>query len=131
MRKLCALCAVLLLLALTGCGSNVRNVVRTIEDPGKYTEEEINAAMDLAIAKFDSMKIDATLLTISYNGSEIAWYEATWVDTYDTEDIMVLTSTFTTGEDSGSFNPNDYYTGWGWVFVKEEGSWVLKTSGYG
>lgn len=131
MRKLYALCSVVLLLTLAGCGSNVKNVVRTMEDPGKYTEEEINAAMDIAIAEFDSFEGDITLLSISYNGAEIANEEAAWVETYGTEDIMVLTSSFLTGKDSGSFNPNEYYTGWGWIFVKENDVWVLKGSGYG
>lgn len=71
------------------------------------------------------------------------WYDedisisaaAEWAKQYEADESIILVSNFNVNSSGGdgSFNPDDTYTNWQWILVRQEGSsrWILKTWGYG
>ena len=127
------LLALCMLLLLSGCfGSNTRLLQRHIDPSQRFTEAEIQAAMDLAVAQFKKGFDGCTLLTMEYDESAQGKAAAGWAEDYGADEAIILTSTFTTNGDVACFNPWDIYTGWQWILTRDDGGrWELRTWGYG
>lgn len=63
-----ALMVWVVLCLLSGCGGNVRNVERLYAPSSLYSQEEIDAAMDVAIRYFKKEFSGCTLTQIQYPG---------------------------------------------------------------
>lgn len=124
----------ILISLLTGCAKgDVSQVEKLISTSAAYTQAEIESAMEVAISYFRQEFEGCTLTQIRYEeGREAAAEE--WAKTYGAEEGIVLLSSFdvdTSGGD-GSLNPNSTYHNWQWILVRSaDGSWELKTWGYG
>ncbi len=137
MRKYVVLCLVLLLaLSMVGCGKgSVNNVEITDWKPSEiYSDEDIQRAITVVKDYFRSEFDGCTLTSINYPGDNFADEFNEWAEQYETDDAIVLYSSFdvdASGGD-GSLNPNSTYSNWKWVLVRSEnGSWEHKTHGYG
>lgn len=105
------------------------NVEIKIGDTNRFTENDINEAIECVIDYFPDFK-DCELLTIEYDEK---WSDD-FSSQYDNANTIVLKSSYHVFESSRetSFN-NDYtYTEWGWVVVRADtkSKWELKDWGY-
>lgn len=97
-----------------------------------YTDNEIQAAIDVAIRYFQGRFEGCTLNEITYIGdSELEKYYK-YADN-DGEDVIVLVSSFDVayfGAES-TFNPGSTYNNWNWILVRENGGeWKHVDHGY-
>lgn len=115
-------------------GGNVREAVILPAGSDIYTEADIDAAMDVTLRCFKKGFDGCTLKELRYAGDEAAGQFAEWEEQYQTDEAIVLLSTFdvdASGGD-GSLNPNYTYKNWGWVLGRNAGGkWELLTCGYG
>ncbi len=125
----------LLLSSLIGC-QKVGNITSVNLDPGSsvsYTQEEIKAAMNTVTAYFQQNFSGCTLTKLWYAENQVLAAEAEWASQYRAEQAIVLLSDFTTDAQGGdgSLNPNQTYTNWQWILVRNNGeNWQLKDWGY-
>ena len=134
MKKLmCLVC--LFALLFTGCrGGDVSQVQMVTGQSEIFTQQEIEAAMEVAMDYFRREFDGCTMTQIEYNEDKSAGAAAEWARQYGAEEGIVLYSSFyvdASGGD-GSLNPNSTYTKWQWVLTRDAGGeWVLRTWGYG
>ena len=127
-----ALLVWVVLCLLSGCGGNVRNVERLYAPSSLYSQEEIDAAMDVAIRYFKKEFSGCTLTQIQYPGDDAEAF-AHWADQCEKDQAIILTSSFTVDASGGdgSLNPNSPYTGWNWILVRDgAGRWEHADHGY-
>lgn len=121
------------LILLVNKGGDISNVNRTVTASKVYSEQEINDAMDIVVECFQSDFEGCTLIDLWYEDSKSVPASDEWAQQYDSDESIVLLSNFdvdSSGGD-GSLNPNDTYTNWQWILVRNKGSeWELKTWGY-
>ena len=127
-------CVCLLLLNISRfVGGDVSNVKKEILGPSsKYSEKDINRAMDKVITVFD----------LEYYGCKMTriWFDPEFSDpylgdeSYSNQEVIVILSSFDTGPKAPSgFNTNDSYVRWSWILVRTSsmGSWKLVDWGQG
>lgn len=130
--------ALMMVLALTGCGKKPRSVKLVEPEPSTlYSQEEIYDAMDFVIRRFQEDDFrDMTLLSVSYAGDERSLREkACYVDDYQVSDadqvIVLLSSFYVSRSHVGPMNPGQLYTNYGWILGRSEGGdWEVITAGY-
>lgn len=125
---------ILLLLILTACGGNVDNVNVIHVDSQIYTQAEINAAIDVVLSYFRANFDGCTLTQLCYAGDEAEDAFDQWANQYNSDQAIILVSSFDVGSSGGdgSLNPNSTYTEWQWILVRDEGgNWRHATHGYG
>lgn len=122
-------------LTLSKKENNKENVKILIGDSQIFSKEEINDAVNVVLENFN---FPASLNEILYDEerslSDIKWY----VDNYNTDEIIVLFSNFTTYSStdtvffmSGLLMQNDKYTDYSWILVcSNDESWKLITQEY-
>ena len=118
---------------LVGCGGNVKNVEIAEYDSEIYSHEEIDDAMEAAMAYFKKEFSGCTLRELKYIGDEqLSGYEEFALRIH-ARDVIVLVSTFevdSSGGD-GSLNPNSTYTNWKWILgLGADGRWQHIDHGY-
>lgn len=134
MKKIHILAAVLLCMALlfSGCGGNVRGAERVIGDSELYSPGEIRMAMEKAVALFDRNFDGCTLTEIVYDEAFSRARSEGWAEQYGADEAIVLYSSFRTGSQTQSLEPNSSYEKYQWILTRNRGSgWVLRTWGYG
>ena len=134
MKKLIALMmALLCVMSLVGCGGNAKNVKITEYTSEKYSNDEIEDAIDVAIDYFTKEFEGCTLTEITYLGDDENddWQE--FADRNNATDVIVLVSSFDVDASggNGSLNPNSTYTNWKWILVRTDGGkWKHVDHGY-
>lgn len=116
------------------------HVAVNIEKSDKFSEEEINDAINCVKKKFKDF--DGCNLTKLWYDEEksnrfIGGYLENGkgsVNGAKAEDVIVLLSDFevdSSGGD-GSLNPNSTYTGWNWILIRDSktGNWKVDDWGY-
>lgn len=104
------------------------------EDPIKsdiHTQEEYQEAVWAALDEFEGFE-GCTMSSIEYAGDEAAKAEAEYRKC-DPKDVIVLTSTFKTGdqEEVGPLEPNTTYSDYKWIIIRDEsGKWIHEDHGY-
>lgn len=128
-RILILFLAGLLLLSLCGCG-NILFVKKEAVPSEIYTEKEIRAAEKVAISYFFKEFDSCSLISIRYAGDEKQKESAA---RYGADEVIVLLSDFYSGSGGdGSLSPNDLYTDWQWILVRNKGGkWRHADHGYG
>lgn len=136
MKKRIGALALLLVLLLTfaACGKTAGSgYTVVVPSDAHYSEQDIRAAMRVAVRHFEKEFDGCTLLSICYDESKVKDAEPEWAAQYDADEAIVLLSSFHvdgSGGD-GSLNANSDYTDWQWILVRNGGgSWQLKTWGY-
>jgi len=133
---ICAVCVILgvaAVLVLTGNRGNISNVNRVVGYSALYDENE---AFDVIEKKFSKDFEGCTLTELRYD-EDVENRFAEEIEKYHKEnnqELIVVLSTFDTGEKGGDggFNPNDTYTNWQWHLVKtaDKKSWDIINWGY-
>ena len=89
-------------------------------------------AMEKVIVVFDREFDGCSLMEIVYDESFSSRRGAAWAEQYGADEAIVLYSSFRTGSDTDSLNPNSVYEKYQWILTRNTGSgWVLRTWGYG
>lgn len=108
--------------------------IRTIGSSTMYTEDEINAVMDIVERHFDAKFEGCHLAELIYDEEESNLYCEDWARQYKADRAIVLLSSFDvdpSGADVG-LNPNSTYVDWQWILTQKDGEgWILQTWGYG
>ena len=130
-RLLVIIVLIVLCAILTACSNrgNTENVVTDIGSSEKFSDNEINTAMECVIKKFKD-----------FEGCELTklWYDEdhsdSWIEEYAPGSAIVLLSEFEVKEKGGdgSLNPNSTYENWSWILTRESetSSWQVKDWGY-
>ena len=133
-KKLCLLMLLLCAVLWAACGKGaVDEVRRATSSSTYYTQEEISAAMDLAVASFAENFAGCALTDLWYDEEYSAAQAGEWSAQYQADQAIVLLSNFDVGPEGGdgSLAPDSTYERWSWVLVRDEGEpWQLKTWGY-
>jgi len=136
---------IILCLHMVACNNHGRTNNAEI-DPGrsvKFSEEEINSAIDAVLAKF-----------VDFPGCDLIrlWYDEERSDKFieldlstsggntikssgaEPENIIIMFSDFKTSKSSASdgFNPDSNYTDWNWILIRDSktGKWKVADWGY-
>ena len=96
-----------------------------------YTEEEIQAAMDVVTAKFNKDFTGCELLRLEYiEGKYLSDYEH-YAKRCAVDRVIVLESDFYAGPDaSSSLNQDHTYHNWKWILIDDGSGWTVWTNGY-
>ena len=134
MKKLySAILCILLVLCLSACGGEISEATTHIVDSDMYSQEDIASAIDVIKKEFKSSWKGCTLKEIYYAGDDSSIAYQDWAERNDTDEVIVLLSSFdvdSSGGD-GSLNPNSTYNGWNWILVRENGGkWQHVDHGY-
>ena len=99
-----------------------------------YTQEDIDAAIDVTLDFFRQNFTGCTLTELGYAGDAMNRQEAAFLNQYGGDELIVLLSSFdvdASGGD-GSLNPNETYSNWNWILVRDSGGqWRHADHGYG
>ena len=98
-----------------------------------YTQNDIDAAIDVIKKDFSRSWKGCTLTEISYAGDDVSREHQDWADRNNADEVLVLTSTFDVDESgaSPSLNPGQTYTRWMWILVRTNGgTWQHVDHGY-
>lgn len=131
-----------IVISTTNQGGITDNVVVNIGESSKFTEEEINKAVDCVKKNFDSGYTGCTLTKIWYDeeksNSSIEGYLQYGngsVNGVNPENVIILLSNFDV-DDSGyspGLNPNSTYTNYNWILIRDikRSKWRFDDCGYG
>ena len=120
-------------LILSSCAGSVRGAVILPAESQIYSDEDIAAAVGVIMDLFRSGWSGCTLKEIGYAGDERTAAYRDWALRNDADEVIVLLSSFHVGPTGGdgSLNPNDTYTGWMWILVRQNGGeWRHVDHGY-
>lgn len=126
------LCAIMVF-SLTACGGNISNVVILEWESEVYTENDIESAIEVATDYFKKEFSGCTLTSITYAGDERTSDHVDWATRNNTDEVIVLISSFDVDETGGdgSLNPNSTYDNWMWILVRTNGGrWKHVDHGY-
>ena len=98
----------------------------------KYSKEELEDALEVALNYFKTHFNGCVLKEISYVGDEKNKDYIDFATRNGVEDVIVFTSNFDVGflGGDGSLNRGDTYTNFNWIIVKKDGTWVHVGHGY-
>lgn len=130
--------AVLLCLAmaagLCACGASGSEAMTREVSSELYTQEEIQAAINVITKEFQRNWKGCTLLEIYYAGDDVTAAHEEFAEQYKADEVIVLRSSFevdATGGANGSLNPNSVYERWNWILVRTNGGrWKHVDHGY-
>ncbi|MCC8357619.1 MAG: hypothetical protein LJU34_07275 [Oscillospiraceae bacterium] len=115
-------------------GGDVSQVSTSFTVTDNHSAIDIEAAMRVVKRYFRAGFTGCTLTELCYEGESMAEKEALYAAQYNSQDAIVLLSTFQTEAAGGDGNlePNAVYSNYQWLLVKNPlGQWTLKTWGYG
>lgn len=135
-------CLIIAFLPLTSCkqAGNISNVAVTVGQSAKFSQEEINAAIDCVKKKFKDFE-GCKLTTLWYEEEKSNSFAEGYlkngrgsVNGAKAENVIVLLSNFdvdSSGGD-GSLNPNSTYSNWNWILIRNSktDSWQVDDWGY-
>lgn len=119
----CIILGILSALSLSACGGNISDVSTQRIESELYSQDDINAAVDIIKKEFKSDWKGCSLTEIRYAGDEITKEYQEWSDRNNADEVIVLLSLFdvdSSGGD-GSLNPNSTYDDWKWILVRSNG----------
>jgi hypothetical protein len=127
------------LVAYTQVGKT-NNVVVSIKKSDKFSEKEINDAINCVKKKFkdfNGCKLTKLWYDEEQSNNIIAGYlksGKSLVNGVKAENVIVLLSNFDVGSlgGDGSFNANSTYTNWNWILIRDSktGNWKADDWGY-
>lgn len=129
-----------IVISTTKQGGITDNVVVNIGESSKFTEEEINKAVDCIINDFNFSGCTLTKIWYDEEKSNSAvegylQYGNGSVNGVNPENVIILLSNFDV-DDSGddlTLNPNSTYTNYNWVLIRasKRSKWRIDDCGYG
>ncbi len=134
MRKyICLILSVLLVCGLCSCGGNVAYAKTRDVASDIYSQEDISSAINTIKMEFKTKWSGCTLTEIYYAGDEYSEDHQDWADRNNSDEVIVLLSSFDVGAfgGDGSLNPNSTYDNWMWILVRTSGgTWKHVDHGY-
>ena len=133
-KVICLALAALLVLGLTGCGKLSSSMEITCDTSQIYSTAEIHDAMDVVKTHFRRHFDGCTMTALGYIGDEKKDYMDGFAAQYGVDEVIVLVGDFETGSSGGdgSLNPNDTYSSYKWILLREkDGSWSHADGGCG
>ena len=115
-------------------GGDIRPVRREIGQSIRFTEGDIENAMEIAEQYFKKEFEGCTLLTMTYDEEFSDRFAREWAENYGAEEGIVLYSSFWVdgSKADACFNPDSLYNKWQWILTRNpEEAWALRTWGYG
>lgn len=111
---------------------NVDNVKVAKVSSEIYTDEEIEAAIDVAKDYFKKHFSGCTLTEIEYVGDENLDFYQEFGERANADEVIVFVSTFDSGDDAdGGLESNFTYENWNWILVRSNGGkWQHEDHGY-
>lgn len=110
----------------------MKNVEIKAVESNIFSEDDIESAINTAIAYFRAQFSGCTLTEIVYAGDDKQEF-AYLASQYNAEEVIVLVSSFdvdSSGGD-GSLNPNSTYSDWKWILIRDHGGqWKHFDHGY-
>ena len=141
MKKLFTIILVLALCAsLAACGyGSTKDAKIDLGDSERFSEAERQAAVDCVLRAFRKWDTPCTVQAIyydeaSYDSEKEAFYASSFDQgMFEPEDVILLYSDFHTpeGAQAGGFNPDENYTGWKWILVRDHASAPWRVIAYG
>ena len=140
-RKLICTLLFMCLCTLAGCGKNNTSEVKIDYGNSKlYTKDDMKEAIGLIKKEFETWE-GCELHSIAYvsddenNDENIEWMNeletANDNKEHFTQCIVFRSEFHSPKKQSGSWEPDQEYTGWGWWLARSEGgAWKLMTWGY-
>ena len=134
MKGICNFLTVLLiLLLLTGCGGgDVSEVGRQIGTCERFSEGQVDAAMDVVEAFFRREYDGCKLLRLEYDEEETRKEAHAWSENYGADAIVLISDFYV--DDSGrmvTLEPDSTYRNYKWILTRTVLGWELRTWGYG
>lgn len=123
----------MMVMGLSACGGNVTDVRVTPYTSEKYTDAEVQDAIDTACDYFKKEFSGCTLTEITYVGDELNQNYYEFAGRCGADEVIVLTSSFDVDSSGGdsSLKANSTYSDWKWILVREDGgSWEHEDHGY-
>jgi len=115
--------------------ANIENIKITIGNSTIYSNNEIELAIDIVLEKLK--KFPAVINEIVYDEEKSKVDSHAAARQYNTDDIIVLYSNFTTYPNvefmfqASPLNANSDYKDWKWILVRNtNGEWEVKSHGY-
>jgi hypothetical protein len=113
------------------------NAVVSIGKSDKFSQEEINNAINCVKKKFKDFR-GCNLTKLWYDEEKSNYFIKVYgkgsVNGVKAENIIVLLSTFDVNSSGGdgSLNPNSTYSNWNWIVIRDRktGNWRVEDSGY-
>ena len=99
-----------------------------------YTDDDIENAVAAVTACFETEFQGCTLTELRYPGDALSDLFTHWAQEYNTDEAIVLYSSFDTDASGGdgSLEPNTTYDDFQWILVRDNGgTWEVRTYGYG
>lgn len=99
-----------------------------------YSQEDYDEACQVVLEYFEENFTGCNMIEIKYAGDDDLDAMKEWAGEYGVEEVILLESSFETDSNGGdgSLNPNDTYTDWRWIVVRDkDGKWQHKDHGYG
>jgi hypothetical protein len=131
-NKIPIICLAVLCIALAACSNrgSADNVTIEIGNSERFSTEEIDAAVDCVIRKFEDFegcKLTELRYDEEYSNTRAA-------EEYAPGTAIVFLSEFDVGSEGGdgSLNPNSTYSQWQWILTREDASseWQVEDWGY-
>lgn len=122
------------MLSLSSCSHGVVSFVKIPEFSSEvYSDEDIEAAINIVKQTVAEIEDRWTLLELSYIGDE--WLDSyqDWADRNDADEVIVILSDFYISyfSDNPVMNTGSKYEGYNWILVRNEGTdWRIVDRGY-
>lgn len=141
MKEILLFCSMLTCLITAACNNGVGSgeVIITIGESQKFSENELNEAINCVEEKFKEFK-GCKLTDLWYDEEKsnltIEGYMSNGhgsINGVKPEDIVVFFSNFDVDSSGGeSFNPNTTYSDWSWIIIRDSktNKWELDDWGY-
>lgn len=130
----------LVLICMTGLSSctdkiegNVENVKVAKVSSEIYTDEEVEAALDVAKDYFKKHFSGCTLTEIEYVGDENLDFYQEFADRANADEVIVFISNFDVDDETrdDGLESNFTYENWNWILVRNNGGkWRHEDHGY-
>ena len=134
MKRVVSIAIILcIVFGLCGCSGNVRDVKIAEYTSEKYTDQEIEAAIEATKKYFEDEFDGCKLLELEYVGDDKLYEYVDFAERVGSEDVIAFVSSFYVGfcGGDGSLETNETYESWVWILAKDEnGNWVHIDHGY-
>lgn len=133
-KRVIEVCICLVFVLFLGIGAYQTKTVKTHEVASDlYSKEEITDAINVVKHEMDVNWKGCALQEIYYAGNETSKDYLNWATRNNTDESLVLLSTFYVGNDfkDASLEPDSTYENWMWILVRsKDGQWKCVDWGY-
>ena len=144
MKRRYLILLVAICMVLSACiqtGGITDNVEVTISASDRFSNAEIESAVNAVIRKFAADFYGCELLQLWYDEGHSDIFVASYMNYgrgssngVESENVIVLFSDFSVDASGGdgSFNPNETHTNWSWILIRDRpnGNWRVDDWGY-